>query len=143
MSLRLHVVMILAVVLVFGCAEAIAITEAGDAVARINDWENPAMIGLNKEPAHCTLMPYSNVAQDLEKAHLINELPTRDTTTVNLDYRQMGLGEDDGWTDNSRPHPQYRLPAKPYTYAFRLRPYTPQMGKMSDVARSGPPVNNH
>ncbi len=25
-----------------------------------NDWENPRMIGQNKEPAHCTLIPYSN-----------------------------------------------------------------------------------
>ena len=24
----------------------------------INDWENPQMIGVNKEPAHCTLIPY-------------------------------------------------------------------------------------
>lgn len=26
----------------------------------VNDWENPTMIGQNKEPPHCTLMPYSN-----------------------------------------------------------------------------------
>ncbi|MQY56613.1 beta-galactosidase, partial [bacterium] len=25
-----------------------------------NDWENPRMIGQNKEPAHCTLMPYAD-----------------------------------------------------------------------------------
>ena len=25
------------------------------------DWENPGVIGLNKEPAHCTLMPYASV----------------------------------------------------------------------------------
>ncbi|MDH5467707.1 MAG: beta-galactosidase, partial [Candidatus Aminicenantes bacterium] len=29
-----------------------------------NDWENPQMIGQNKEPAHCTLIPYA----DFEKA---------------------------------------------------------------------------
>lgn len=26
----------------------------------VNDWENPRMIGLNKEPAHCTLIPYAD-----------------------------------------------------------------------------------
>ncbi len=31
-----------------------AVTSAGQA----NDWENSEMIGQNKEPAHCTLMPY-------------------------------------------------------------------------------------
>jgi beta-galactosidase len=30
----------------------------------VNDWENPTMLGQNKEPPHCTLIPYSN----LEKA---------------------------------------------------------------------------
>jgi len=29
-------------------------TRAGE----VNDWENPEMIGQNKEPAHCTLKPY-------------------------------------------------------------------------------------
>lgn len=28
---------------------------------QINDWENPGMIGQNKEPAHCTLMPYPDM----------------------------------------------------------------------------------
>jgi len=30
------------------------------------DWENPAVIGLNKEPPHCTLMPYDDFEQALE-----------------------------------------------------------------------------
>ena len=29
----------------------------------VEDWQNPEMIGLNKEPAHCTLTPYADVAQ--------------------------------------------------------------------------------
>ncbi|KPK87110.1 hypothetical protein AMJ80_12480, partial [bacterium SM23_31] len=28
---------------------------------QVNDWENPEMIGQNKEPAHCTLMPYPDM----------------------------------------------------------------------------------
>lgn len=70
---------------------------------------------------------------DLEKARHINELPERDTITVNIDYKQMGVGGDDGWGE--RPHPEYRLPAKPYSYSFRLQPYAPAMGQMKDVAR--------
>ncbi len=26
-----------------------------------NDWENPEVVGRNKEPGHCTLMPYPDV----------------------------------------------------------------------------------
>ncbi len=75
--------------------------------------------------------PYT--MEDLERALHINDLPQRNTITVNLDYMQMGVGGDDGW--GKRPHPQYRLPARPYSYSFRLQPYAPDMGKLKDVAR--------
>ncbi len=43
--------------------------------------------------------------------------------TVNIDYRQMGVGGDDGW--GALPLPQFRLPAgKEYRYKFRLEPVT-------------------
>jgi beta-galactosidase len=71
--------------------------------------------------------------EDLEKATHINELPRRDTITVNLDYKQMGVGGDDSW--GARTHPEYTLPAKAYNYRFRLRPYTPGMGDINSVAR--------
>jgi beta-galactosidase len=57
---------------------------------------------------------------DLEQARHINELPRRDIITVNLDYRQMGVGGDDSW--GARPHSEYTLPAQSYSYSFRLRP---------------------
>jgi len=41
------------------------------------------------------------------------------TTLVNIDLAQMGLGGDDSWSP--RVHEQYRLPAKPYSYSFRLK----------------------
>jgi len=79
--------------------------------------------------------PYT--MQDLEDAKHINELPRRDTITVNLDYKQMGVGGDDGgWRkDRSRPHKEFRLPPRPYSYKFRLRPYSTKMGNMNDLAR--------
>ena len=70
---------------------------------------------------------------DLEKATHTNELPRRKTITVNLDYKQMGVGGDDSW--GARTHPEYTLPAKAYSYRFRLRPYTPAMGDINSVAR--------
>jgi beta-galactosidase len=79
--------------------------------------------------------PYT--MEDLEKATHVNELPRRDTITLNLDLRQMGVGGDDGW--GARPHAEYTLDAKPYAYSFRLRPYAPSMGSLDEVARRGPP----
>jgi len=41
------------------------------------------------------------------------------TTVVNIDLAQMGLGGDDSWSP--RVHEKYRIPAKPYSYSFRLK----------------------
>jgi len=40
--------------------------------------------------------------------------------TVNLDYRQMGVGGDDSW--GALQHKEFRLPADHYDYRFRLEP---------------------
>ncbi len=40
--------------------------------------------------------------------------------TVNLDYRQMGVGGDNSW--GAREHSEFRLPAGHYEYKFRLEP---------------------
>ena len=42
------------------------ISLAGFAQSGTNDWENPTITGLNKEPAHCTLMPYADIESALE-----------------------------------------------------------------------------
>ena len=74
--------------------------------------------------------PYT--MQDLENARHIHELPRRDTITVNLDYKQMGVGGDNSW--GARTHPEYTLPAGSYSYRFRLGPYAPSMGDISSIA---------
>ncbi len=66
---------------------------------------------------------------DLEAATHTHELPRRDTITVNLDYKQMGVGGDTSW--GARTHSQYTLSAKPYSYTFRL---TPVRGKAASLA---------
>ncbi len=38
---------------------------------------------------------------------------------LNLDYKQRGVGGDDSWW--AKPHAQYCLLAKNYSYQFRLR----------------------
>ncbi|MHC4558726.1 MAG: beta-galactosidase, LacZ type [Planctomycetota bacterium] len=70
---------------------------------------------------------------DLEKAEHIHELPRRKTITVNLDYKQMGVGGDDSW--GARTHPEYTLPPGAYSYRFRLTPYAPAKGNINSVAR--------
>jgi beta-galactosidase len=38
---------------------------AGTAMGALPDWENPEMIGRNKEPGHCTLIPFASIEQAL------------------------------------------------------------------------------
>ncbi len=51
-------------------------------------------------------------------------LQKRGFITLRLDYKQMGVGGDTSWGERARPHPEYRLPAKEYSYSFRLRPFS-------------------
>jgi beta-galactosidase len=58
---------------------------------------------------------------DLERAEHTFDLRLRDTVTLNLDYKQMGVGGDNSW--GARPHEPYTLPAgTSYSYSFRLSP---------------------
>lgn len=57
---------------------------------------------------------------DLERAEHTFELIFQNEITVNLDFKQMGLGGDNSW--GARPHDQYTLPAASFSYGFRLTP---------------------
>jgi len=65
-----------------------------------------------------SVLPFS--IEDLEKANHTNELSVRDYVTVNIDYKQMGLGGDNSW--GALPHKEYILRSRPYHYAFRIKP---------------------
>ncbi len=58
--------------------------------------------------------------QELETRKHPYQIRRSPNITVNLDYRQMGVGGDNSW--GALPHPQYRLPPQPYRYKFRLEP---------------------
>jgi beta-galactosidase len=46
------------------------------------------------------------------------DVQERDLTSINIDYRQMGVGGDDSW--GAWTHPEYRLTEKEYNYSFRI-----------------------
>ncbi|HSH20589.1 MAG TPA: beta-galactosidase small subunit, partial [Draconibacterium sp.] len=56
---------------------------------------------------------------DLVVNRHINDVKPRDLTSVNIDYKQMGVGGDDSW--GARTHDQYRLTDKEYSYSFRMK----------------------
>lgn len=49
----------------------------------------------------------------------INDVKPRDLTSVNINYKQMGLGGDTSW--GAWTHEEYRLTGKNYHYTFRMK----------------------
>ena len=49
----------------------------------------------------------------------ISDVKERNLVSVNLDYKQMGVGGDNSW--GARTHPQYLITDKEYNYSFRLK----------------------
>lgn len=47
------------------------------------------------------------------------DVKPRDLTSVNIDYKQMGVGGDDSW--GAWTHDEYRLTQKEYSYSFRMK----------------------
>jgi beta-galactosidase len=62
--------------------------------------------------------------------HTCDVIP-RNLTSVNIDFKQMGVGGDDSW--GARTHDEYRLKAKEYNYSFLIRP----VNARDDLAEEG------
>lgn len=96
------------------------------------DKDDVGLLSIGLPTINFSAWPYS--MDDLEKATHINELPQRDFLTINLDYKQRGVGGDDSW--GAPIHKEYLLhKGTAYTYKFRLCPYTKSQGELSEVAR--------
>ena len=54
-----------------------------------------------------------------KNSHL-NDIKPRDLLSLNIDYRQMGVGGDNSW--GAKPHDQYLIWPKDYTYSFIIQP---------------------
>jgi beta-galactosidase len=97
--------------------------------------EGIGLVAIGMPTIDISAWPYT--MKDLEKAKHIHELSRRNTITVNLDYKQMGVGGDNSW--GARTHPEYTLPAKTYNYRLRLMPYAPTLGNITSLVRRSLP----
>jgi len=63
---------------------------------------------------------------DLEAAEYSFQLPRRPESYVNLDWKQMGVGGIDSWSQNAYPLSGYRIPSdQPISYRYMLSPVEP------------------
>ncbi len=54
------------------------------------------------------------------------DMKPRDLVVFNVDLRQMGVGGDNSW--GAKPHDEYMLFPKSYSYSYRLRPFSRKDG---------------
>jgi len=70
--------------------------------------------------------PERTDGRQVEGVRVVNRHTTdvkpRDLTSVNVDYKQMGVGGDNSW--GALTHEQYRLTEKEYSYSFRMKALT-------------------
>jgi beta-galactosidase len=59
-----------------------------------------------------------HTTDDLMSARYPHQLPQRDFATLNLDWRQQGVGGDDSW--GAWPHEPYLIPVAPHHLAFTI-----------------------
>ena len=73
------------------------------------------------------------VARDEARNRHTNDVQSRDLVSLNLDYRQIGVGGDNSW--GAQTHDRYRLLDARYFYSFRLRPFDPSTEDAATLAR--------
>ena len=73
-----------------------------------------------------SVYPFENSELDYEMGSQRHgsELQRTGIVTLNLDWKQLGVGGDNAW--GARPHAKYTLYPREYSYRFRLRPFGPQ-----------------
>ncbi|MBI4910569.1 MAG: DUF4981 domain-containing protein [Acidobacteria bacterium] len=63
---------------------------------------------------------------DLERAAYTFQMRRRPQIYLNLDWKQMGVGGIDSWSENAYPLPPYRIPGtEAHAYSYRLSPVDP------------------
>jgi len=84
--------------------------------------------------ATATQMPLEicDGARDGSQKHTTDMRP-QDFVALNLDWKQMGVGGDTSW--GAPVHPEYTLPAQPYSYGFRLRPFSTRDATQAAIYR--------
>lgn len=87
---------------------------------------NPAGVGLKVQSDsmfHFSALPYEKFDRyDLKTlpTHTV-DVPFKGVTSVQLDYKHMGVGGDNSW--GAKPHKEFQIPAQNYQFQFMLTPF--------------------
>lgn len=81
-------------------------------------FEDRAGHRLRLQGDHLQVSAWPYTLEALESARHQSELPSGDLITIHIDHAQMGVGGDDTWSRNARPHPEHMLHPGPSHWKF-------------------------
>lgn len=72
---------------------------------------------------HFSALPYQKFDRyDIKRLPLHTaDVPVKEVTSVQLDYKHMGVGGDNSW--GAKPHKEYQIPAQDYEFTFFISPF--------------------
>jgi len=94
---------------------------------------------------HLSISAHHNIIEDFDHTQAgyverheavnrhIDDIKPRDLVSLNLDYRQMGVGGNNSW--GAQTIDKYRLLDQSYRYSFRLRPFRGTADTAAELAR--------
>ena len=85
---------------------------------KLSDKDNNGLEIKGHDKLSVSAWPWS--FKQLEQAKHTNELPSNDFITVNIDFKQMGVGGNDTWTMRAFPLEQFQIKPGKYKYSFSL-----------------------
>ena len=104
----------------------------------ITNKEGIGLLGSDVEGNFLNISAWPYTMEDLETATHNHELPRRDTITVNIDYKQQGVGGD--LTGLPSVHKEFKLlKNRIHSYCFRLRAYNEKIDDINHLAYFRPP----
>ncbi|MDA3616481.1 glycoside hydrolase family 2 TIM barrel-domain containing protein [Polluticaenibacter yanchengensis] len=72
--------------------------------------------------------------ENIETSKHTNTLKPADYLTLNIDWKQMGVGGNDSWSEVAAPLKQYQIKSGNYQYSFYLTPFRQGKKAMGDAA---------
>ena len=88
--------------------------------------QKSGLLVVGEQPLYMSAWPFSK--EQMQQTKHWFALKKEDKITLNVDFKQMGVGGNDSWTDVSAPLEKYQVPAQDYHYSFQLIPLDAKAG---------------
>lgn len=102
----------------------------------LSNEEGIGLMAVGDQPVNASVYPFDHADFDdgVPPAHRHSfDLVKKPYLTLNLDHKMMGVGGDTSW--GAVIHPQFRVPAKEYSYRVRLQPFSSETSDLAEISR--------